>query len=83
MVGALVSRDVRSAEAGTQQPPMGPRPVPHGRDRLPGPTRRFDRRHFARMESGGAVVLAGIVLVAVWTFGVLIGLFPDFFGWKR
>ncbi len=83
MVGALLSRDPRSAEAGTQQPPMGPRPVAHGRDRPPGPTRRFDRRHFARMESGGALALAFLVLIALWTLGVLTGLLPDIFRWER
>jgi len=35
------------------------------------------------MESGGALALAFLVLIALWTLGVLTGLLPDIFRWER
>jgi hypothetical protein len=47
----------------------------------PGPGRRFDRRHFARMESSGIVLMTIICVVAVYWFFVELGMWPDWFGW--
>jgi hypothetical protein len=82
-VGSLVSREPGSAAGGTQQPPMTSRSVPHGRHPVPGPTRRFDRRHFARLEGGGMVAIGVIVLLIVWFWAGDIGLWHALFGWKR
>jgi len=48
---------------------------------MPGPGRRYDRRHFARMASGEAIVMFTMAaLVLVWLLTDL-GVIPDFFGW--
>jgi hypothetical protein len=49
----------------------------------PGPGRRFDRRHWARSESSGWILMLSIVAVGVFWVGVDIGLFPDVFRWYR
>ncbi|MCB9876353.1 MAG: hypothetical protein H6835_02035 [Planctomycetes bacterium] len=51
-------------------------------DRLPpGPGRRYDRRHFARMASGDGFVLLVLGGFVLFWFGVDLGILPDVFGW--
>lgn len=76
-------RPVTENERAARQDPLLPSAVPHGRSAPHGPARRFDRRHFARLESGGALALAVIVVVALYFVGVDIGLLPDLFHWRR
>jgi hypothetical protein len=82
-VVALAVTGTGDPERGTRQEPMATPFVPHGRARMPGPTRRFDRRHFARLEGGGMVVLAIVALVIVLWVGIDIGMLPDWFGWRH
>ena len=49
----------------------------------PGPGRRYDRRHFARMESSGAILMWGLVLIALLWLAIDLGLLPDMFGWHE
>lgn len=75
--------DRRDAERGTRSTPMATAFVPHGRQPMPGPTRRFDRRHFARMEGGGLLLLVlTAALIGLWV-GIDIGMIPDWFGWRH
>lgn len=65
-----------------RQPPLLQVPLSHGRFRPPGPTRRWDPRHFGRQESAGFLLMLLIVAVIVFFVGVDLGLIPDVFGWK-
>ena len=47
----------------------------------PGPGRRYDRRHFARMASGDGLVLLLLLACVLFWFGVDLGILPDVFGW--
>jgi hypothetical protein len=73
----------RDAAAGTPQPPMATSFVPHGRQRLPGPTRRFDRRHFARLGSGGAFALTIVATILGPWVATDLGVLPDWSGWRH
>lgn len=53
--------------------------VPHGRQPVPGPTRRFDRRHFARVEGGGLFAVGLCAAVFCYCVGVGFGFFPSVF----
>lgn len=52
----------------------------HGYQLPPGFGRRWNHRHFARQEGMGFLLMAGLVLVAVFLFGRLAGCWPSPFG---
>lgn len=46
---------------------------------MPGPGRRYDRRHFARMASGEAIVFFVMVALIVAWFLIDLGVLPNVF----
>jgi hypothetical protein len=52
----------------------------HGYNLPPGPGRRMDIRHWARMEGTGLLVMLVLLAVIVWFVGTDIGLWRDLFG---
>lgn len=46
----------------------------HGYDRVPGPGRRWARRHFARQEGTGCLLLLLVTVGSVWFVGEQLGL---------
>ena len=47
----------------------------------PGPSRRFDRRHFGRMASGEGFVMLLLIGCILFWFAIELGICPDVFGW--
>jgi hypothetical protein len=51
-----------------------------GYEQVPGPGRRWDKRHFAQQEGNGCILMLLVTAGSVWFLGYAMGLWQALFG---